>query len=135
MKKATWVITLILGVSGCSRPVNTTATVSQPSPFMSCNPVEIRVGKLGRGGFIAQTATLTNTSDRELIVAALRTSCPCVQMPLPLVCPPASVTRFEISLDLSKETQFSGGLLIDCEAQDQEGATIATFKVIADVVK
>ncbi len=94
----------------------------------------IDFGKLPQGAKKEASLTLTNPTKEPVEIAAIDSSCPCleVQLPKKAVSPSEQISA-KVLLDLSGESKFTGRLGIMVRAKTPEGKTAFELECAVDV--
>lgn len=112
--------------SGCSAGESTTSRIG-------CNGT-INLANVSKGGACTRTSLLTN--DHEAFeVMRFKTSCTCLNCTLePSKLNKGETGTLKLTMDMNKEPEFIGSLLITIEGINRSGKSILEIRVLVDVV-
>jgi hypothetical protein len=98
------------------------ALVDQGVPTLLVSPEEFNAGELRPNSKAFGDLRLSNPGPNPVEIRRIRTSCPCLTITLDkLALAPGESIRAKMTLDLSREPDFRGGLLIEAVGEDAEG--------------
>jgi hypothetical protein len=106
------------------------------APPLRAEPAIVDLGTLGRGQRAEADIVLRNPTGREVQISSVTSSCPCLSFHLPWNQVGSGQTaQGTVVLDLSREPDFSGGLLIEVKGFSGEGRTALRFSIRVTVTR